>query len=245
MKNLERARQITLTVLALFSLAVGQIPSPPAQPVALLVGQAKIVALKGEVSVQLPQAAAADVAQKGQMLVSETVIGTVKGSAVLELADGSQVEVKPNSRVVLKDPAQGKGFWLEQFLGKVLVKIKKRMEGAPSFRMGTPTAVITVRGTEFLVEVTKKGATLVTVYQGIVAVSGIGPDARPVIIGPGFRTDVEPNRAPEIPREIAPVMRAPREWGDDSRATAPGEREDRQTGDRGEREQPETEREHD
>ena len=54
--------------------------------------------------------------------------------------------------------------------GKILAQVQKRFGNAPSFRMGTPTAVITVRGTRFEVEVNKKNKTVVDVYEGVVAV---------------------------------------------------------------------------
>src|SRR5207302_272355 len=67
-----------------------------------------------------------------------------------------------------------KGFSLELLIGKVVNKIEKRLGSTPSFRMGTPTAVITVRGTRFSVEVTKKQRTEVEVFEDLVEVEGIG-----------------------------------------------------------------------
>ncbi len=206
-----------LLLLAVLPLATGQAPAPQQTP--LPVGQGTVAASKGTVSIRSPQGSALPT-QRGQVLPPETVIETEKGSVLLDLQDGSQVQIKAHSRVVLKDPAQGKGFSLEVFIGEVLTKIKKRLEGAPSFRMGTPTAVITVRGTEFLVEVNKKGKTSLYVYEGSVEVEGLMIGGRPVIVGPGFRTDIPPNREPENPRRI---------YNDDNRG--PGGRSDRDQSD--------------
>lgn len=209
-----------LLLLAALPLATGQAPAPQQTP--LEVGQGTIAAIKGTVLIHSPQGVAQP-AQLRQVLPPGTVIETEKGSLVLDLQDGSQVQIKGHSRVVLKDPTQDKGFSLEVFIGEVLTKIKKRLEGAPSFRLGTPTAVITVRGTEFLVEVNKKGVTALYVYEGTVEVEGTMVGGRTVIVGPGFRTDIPPSREPENPRRIynngdrGPGGRQDREQPDSSR----------------------------
>lgn len=105
---------------------------------------------------------------------------------------------------MLRSPQEGKGFSLELFIGQIIVKVKKRMGETPSFRMGTPSAVITVRGTRFLVEVNKKLKTYVSVFEGIVEVEGIAPGSRAVLIRPGFISGVDQNRSPEDPRESNP-----------------------------------------
>lgn len=182
-----------LTVLLVLASATGQTPAPTALPV----GSATIAELKGDVQLHSPQG---DVltAQHGTSLPAESKIDTGKGSMLLDLQDGSQVLVKPNSHVVLKAPNQGKGYWLELLLGKITAKVQKRLGNSPSFRMGTPTAVITVRGTRFSVDVDKKEKTHVEVYEGLVEVTGFFHGA-PVMVRPGYTTGVEPNRDPEQP----------------------------------------------
>lgn len=189
-------RQIfgSLTVLFVLAAATGQNPSPTALPV----GSATIAEFKGEVQVHSPQGDAVT-AQRGTSLPAESKIDTGKGSMLLDLQDGSQVLVKPNSHVLLKAPNQEKGYWLELLLGKINAKVQKRLGNTPSFRMGTPTAVITVRGTRFSVDVDKKKRTHVEVYEGLVEVAGFFHGA-PVMVRPGFSTGVEENRDPEQPR---------------------------------------------
>ena len=173
--------------------ANGQIP----QPTALPTGSATVSDLKGEVEVHSPQGEVV-AAQRGTVLAAESKIDTAKGSVLLDLEDGSQVLVKSNSHVVLKAPNQAKGYWFELLLGKINAKVQKRLGNAPSFRMGTPTAVITVRGTRFSVDVDKKERTHVEVYEGLVEVSGFFHGA-PVMVRPGFSTGVEHNHDPEPP----------------------------------------------
>jgi ferric-dicitrate binding protein FerR (iron transport regulator) len=186
----------TLTVLLLLVSANGQNPTPTALPV----GSATIAELKGDVQVHSPQGDVVS-AQNGTSLPAESKIDTSKGSMLLDLQDGSQVLVKPNSHVVLKAPNQGKGYWLELLLGKITAKVQKRLGNSPSFRMGTPTAVITVRGTRFSVDVDKKQKTHVEVYEGLVEVAGFFHGA-PVMLRPGYTTGVEQNRDPEQPHGL-------------------------------------------
>lgn len=180
--------------------AAGQDPMPT-QPTSLPVGSATITEVKGEVLLHGPQGETL-AAQRGLVLAAESTIETQKGNLLLELQDGSQVLVKPHSRVVLRDPNQGKGFYLELLIGKVVNKIQKRLGNTPSFRMGTPTAVVTVRGTRFEVEVTKKLRTYVVVYEGLVEVAGLVGGAPPVLVRPGFTTNVDRDRDPAQPREM-------------------------------------------
>lgn len=184
---------VGLTVFLIVVAVAGQNPSPTALPV----GSAMVAELKGDVQVHSPQGDPVTV-QRGTSLPAESKIETGKGSMLLDLQDGSQVLVKANSHVVLKAPNQEKGYWLELLLGKITAKVQKRLGNAPSFRMGTPTAVITVRGTRFSVDVDKKKKTHVEVYEGLVEVAGFFHGA-PVMVRPGYSTGVEQNRDPDRP----------------------------------------------
>ena len=192
------ARCIAFAIFALLLPAAAQAPAP--QP-ASLVGPVTIAAIKGEVAIHALDGGSVASA-RGQLLAPGTVIETKKGSIVFDLADGSQAQVKGNTRVVIKDPAKDQFFSLELLIGKVVTKIKKKLNAEPSFRMGTPTAVITVRGTEFLTEVDKNGKTQVFVYEGVVEVQGILPGSRPVFVRPGFWTEVPPHRPASEPMRI-------------------------------------------
>ncbi|HEX6908140.1 MAG TPA: FecR family protein, partial [Terriglobales bacterium] len=180
------AIQLGLAIALLLPLTAVQ--EPEQQPISLPAGSALLLEVKGKVSVTPPQAAAA-VAQRGMVLPAETSIETAKGSVILLLADGSQVLVKSKTHVVLKSPGGGDGHFLQMFLGEILANIKKRLGETPPFRMGTPSAVITVRGTRFSVRVDKKGRTTVQVFEGTVEVEGLGEKPRAVLIEPGYQTE--------------------------------------------------------
>ena len=207
-------------IVVAFVLAAAQ--NPEAQSTTLAIGSATIGEFKGEVSIRPPQGDSL-AAQPGLVITPDSTIDVGKGSLLLNLADGSQVLVKSHSQVVLKAPDQDKGFSLELLIGKVVNKIQKRLGSTPSFRMGTPTAVITVRGTRFSVDVNKRLRTQVDVFEGLVEVEGLGMVGPPVMIRPGFSTWVERNRNPESPHEIQNLREGP-----ENRMRQPGvERDER------------------
>lgn len=192
-----RVAFVTLLLLAFMSAQT------ETQPTALSIGSAKVSDLKGEVSFRSPQGTEIT-PQRGITLAPDSRIETTKGSVLLELLDGSQILVKAHSNVVLRSPNEGKGYFLELLLGKILAKVQKRVGESPSFRMGTPSAVITVRGTRFLVEVNRKRKTFVDVYEGVVEVAGIAENSPHILVGPGFSSGVDIDRAPEPPRQMNP-----------------------------------------
>lgn len=193
--------RIAALVLVFLTLSVAQVA--PQEQAVLPIGSAIVTEIKGDVVFTSPQGASVS-AQRGITLSADSKVETAKGSVLMMLQDGSQILIKAHSTVVLRAPNQGKGFSLELFIGKLIAKIQKRMEEAPSFRMGTPSAVITVRGTRFSVDVTKKQKTYVEVFEGLVEVNGLAEGSRPVLVRPGFSTDVGYEGAPENPREMGP-----------------------------------------
>jgi FecR protein len=196
MKELSHRVAVLLVLIALN--ASGQ-QAAPQQPTSLPVGSATVADLRGDVSLRSPKGDPL-APRIGQVLDPESTIETGNGSILLTTHDGSQALVKSHSRVVLKSPEVGLGLCLELIIGKLMAKVQKRMGEDPPFRMGTPSAVITVRGTRFEVRVTKDKRTYVEVFEGVVEVRGIMVGGRSVLIRPGFSTDVQYERDPQQPR---------------------------------------------
>jgi hypothetical protein len=101
----------------------------------------------------------------------EIVVTGPDGWGIFQVADGSKFEVYRNSKVVFR---ANRGDWkdlLEVWLGKVRVQIE-HFGGLPNNnKVRTPTAVISVRGTIFDVEVEDQTqTTLVEDEEGVVAV---------------------------------------------------------------------------
>jgi hypothetical protein len=219
-----RCVRTALVTIVLLGLAAAQ--TAPPQPTVLPVASAEITDVKGTVVLHDPQGSPVS-AQRGVILTTDSTIETAKGSVLLSLQDGSQVLVKAHSNVVLKNPNQGKGDLLELLIGKILVKVQKRLGSNPSFRMGTPTAVITVRGTLFSVEVNKR-KTIVKVFEGIVDVAGVTEGAPHVLIQPGFWTQVQNDRPPDQPRQMNPGESPDDGRGGNNSGSPGGDREERE-----------------
>ncbi len=122
---------------------------------------------------------------------TQIVITGPDGSAIFQIADGSTVEVFPNSRFVFRETM---GDWrdlLRVFMGRVRVEIQ-HLGGQPNpNKVRTATAVISVRGTIFDVEVEDSdGTTLVAVEEGRVQVQHVLQPGAPKILNPGEWVEV-------------------------------------------------------
>jgi FecR-like protein len=129
-------------------------------------------------------------------------IRTGDGSYVmLTLADGSYLNVTPNSTVTIQDYwSSGLRGIANILAGKVRFYIEK-LGGQPNpVRVGTPTALIAVRGTIFDVAMDQATQyTEVTCLDGRVGVSTVGLEDREVVLDPGFKTLVAAGQAPLRP----------------------------------------------
>ena len=118
------------------------------------------------------------------------------GYAAFRLADGSTFEIYSNARVTFRDtPGDWKDL-LEVWLGRIRVHIQK-LGGQPNNnRVRTPTAVISVRGTIFDVNVEDDGdVTAVSVEEGLVEVDHrLLRTGKPVPLRPGESIRVYKNQ---------------------------------------------------
>lgn len=201
-------------LIAAMSAAPNQQPSS-AQPNVPLAG-ATISDWKGKVQLKLPGGSLSS-PTRGQVLSSGTLVDTGDGSLVLRLEDGSQILVRAHTRMVLKEPSPADGNYLRLLLGRIRAQVNKRTGGAPPFQLGTPSAVIAVRGTRFDVEVNERSVTEVDVFEGLVEVVGVIAPEKSVFLEPGFSTRVGLDGSPEPPRptgDIRPDTEGPDQQGE-------------------------------
>jgi FecR protein len=167
---------------------------------------------KGKVSIQLPSHTFAS-PSRGLVLPAETVVSTEGGGRMLlRLSDGSDLLVRPETRLLLKQPEAGTWRYVQMLVGRVRAEIQKRLGGAPGFQIGTPSAVISVRGTKFDVEVNRSGITEVDVHEGLVQLDSSRGMGESVLIREGFSSRVGFESGPESPRptrEIRPDLDRP------------------------------------
>lgn len=160
---------------------------------------ATVSEFKGSVSIQLP-GQALHAPTRGEILPAETAVSTEDGRLLLRLSDGSNLLVRPNTRLVLKQPESSGWRYLQLLMGRVRAEVQKRLGGSSGFQMGTPSAVISVRGTKFEVEVNREGLTEVDVHEGVVQLDSAKGMGEAVMIRAGFSSRVGFDAGPESPR---------------------------------------------
>jgi len=181
--------------------------NPPSAPYA----DALVSQWAGKVQLQLVGKPVAQ-PSRGERLPAGTIVDTQDGLMVLVLGDESQILLRPHTRLLLRQPGVGDWNYFEMLLGRIRASIRKRTGGAPPFQLGTPSAVIAVRGTRFDVEVNRQNVTEVDVFEGLVEVGAVGIPGSSVLVGPGFSTRVGMGGTPEPPiqtDEIRPDAQAP------------------------------------
>src|SRR5215467_4135331 len=197
----------TVTGVLLFCLSSAAQQAPAAAVSAPYAG-ATISDFKGKVSIQLPtKALGAPI--RGEVLPPETTVSTDDGRLLLKLADGSDILVRPHTRLVLKQPESNGWKYFEMLIGRVRTSIQKHLGGTPAFQIGTPSAVISVRGTRFDVEVDRRGFTQVDVAEGVVQLEAVSGRGESVLITAGFSSRVGMETGPETPRpthDLRPLL---------------------------------------
>jgi hypothetical protein len=132
----------------------------------------------------------------------------------LEFADGLVVVVGPGTEVGVDDylrPAGGDGGSGLELVLDLLVGIVRLIgpaeAGPRRVQVRTPSAIASVRSTEWIVDATPAGATGVFVRVGTVEVAGRAGVGGSVVLEPGQGTDVRPGAAPTPPATWRPARR--------------------------------------
>lgn len=207
--------RLAFLFLAFFSWAVGSSSAQEQRPVALPTpapfAGATISDWQGKIQLNLPgQPPSAPT--KSEVLPPGTVLETGSGRLLLRLGDGSQILIGPRTRVLVQQPGPSDRSYFQILIGRIRAFINKQTGGTGPFQLGTPGAVVAVRGTEFEIEVSRLRVTEVDVFEGLVEVSGRGATGSSVLVEPGFSTRVGIDGFPEKPRptdEIRPEIERP------------------------------------
>ena len=186
-------------VIGFFSvMGVALAQEPNTVPVSAPFAGATISDWKGKIHLNLPgQPQSAPVI--GETLPPGTVLETGGGKLLLQLTDGSQVLIRAHTRLTVQQPSPSDPGYFQLLLGRIRAMITKHTGGAPPFELGTPSAVIAVRGTQFEVEVNRQQETEVDVSQGVVEVTGRYSHTS-VLVHAGSSTRVGMDSGPEDPR---------------------------------------------
>ena len=100
----------------------------------------------------------------------QVVVTGLDGYAKMELSDQSTIEVFPNSRLVFRANRFNWRDLVDLYLGKIRLHIQRLVNDEETYRVTSPTAVISVRGTILEVEVDIAEDTMVYVETGSVLV---------------------------------------------------------------------------
>ena len=208
------AALVALPLCAALCLCTAQAQGPATGLSPAAFAGAVVAEWKGEVHVQLPGTNML-APKRGQVLTAGTTVETGDGRLMLVLrTDESEILVQPHTRLIVIEAAPSNWNALEVVIGRIRAYIRKRTGGAPPFQMGTPSAVIAVRGTRFDVEVNRQGVSEVDVFEGLVEVANPALSGSSVLVSPGFSTRVGIGTPPEPPvptYEIRPSVDVPEE----------------------------------
>src|SRR5467141_471487 len=167
-------------------------------PATAAIAGATIAEWKGDIRLNLPGQLPSN-PLRGEQLPPGTILDTGSGRLLLRLSDGSEVIVRAHTKLLVQQPSLTDPSFFQLLLGRIRALINKRTGGAVPFELGTPSAVIAVRGTQFDVEVNPRNVTEVDVVDGLVEVYGRNAAGGSVLLDPGFSTRVGMDSSPEQP----------------------------------------------
>lgn len=131
------------------------------------------------------------VLQTGAAIAEDEVVRTGPGArAVLQLADGSQVDVNERTELFVRAAWSGQSIYLQR--GDIIVQAARQRRG--HLRVLTRDSVASVKGTVFAVSA-GLGGTVVSVVEGSVAVSRPGGE---VVLKPGEQAASNPALAGSV-----------------------------------------------
>lgn len=192
----------TIRMLLLAAITVVCLTTEP-----LKNGYARVTLQYGQVSVWRGTAVALFVGS--DIKRQEMIITGHDGYARFEVSDGSWFEVYADSKVVFHDnPTQTYKDLLNVYIGKIKVFIQ-HLNGPNYNSVTTPTAVISVRGTEFVVDVEDDdGTTVVAVDKGLVQVRNTTAAGKEPLLQPGDAIRVYRGQSLGLLADHSGVMKA-------------------------------------
>lgn len=178
----------------------------------------KVEVAKGDVKIK-SGSKLASLSEGSKICSGDTIITAADSRAKLKMADGNELNVSPNSQIVLENyeykPADNKKKVLLNVLkGKVRAATQKEnmyndkaKDGqANSFQVRTKSAVAGVRGTDFLTGYDPSSNKMeVVTFKGKVEVGQIGPSGQilnPISVMAGQRTEAILGQPPAPPKVI-------------------------------------------
>ncbi|MBF0551262.1 MAG: FecR domain-containing protein [Deltaproteobacteria bacterium] len=149
------------------------------------------------------------------------------GKVRILFADNSIVCLGDNTRLIISEytadiPNRQRYGWLTLQMGKAKFFVNGLFKGfnGQSFRVQTPTAIMGVRGTVFIVRARSRITTGVVCLENQIEVACLDYPEQPVILDPNMTSDVTVNRLPSAPRSIDLIQLKQFQAGFDTQANS-------------------------
>jgi prepilin-type processing-associated H-X9-DG protein len=135
--------------------------------------------------------------------VGDTITTGSDGSANLVFFDGSVMEIKASSEILVNELSTASSgstaVSLKEMVGSTINRVAKLVDSASKYEVETPAAVAVVRGTVYDLLVQQNGFTTVRSKEGSVSVTAEG---QTVIVNAGFQSTVAVGEKPSAATEI-------------------------------------------
>lgn len=139
-----------------------------------------------------------------ELAVGDTITTGNNGSAKLTFFDGSVMEIKANSKIVVNELSTAStgstAVSLNEVVGSTINRIGKLVDSASKYEVDTPAAVAVVRGTVFDLLVQQNGTTNVKAEQDSVSFTASGVT---VTVNQGFQSTALVGGTPSTPSAIS------------------------------------------
>ena len=165
----------------------------------------KISSVAGDVQVLRSGSTESVKATNGmELAVGDTITTGSNGSANLVFFDGSVMEIKANSEILINELSTASSgsttVSLNEVVGNTINRVAKLVDSSSKYEVETPAAVAVVRGTVFDMLVQQNGATTVKAEQDSVDFTASGVK---VTVNQGFQSTAVKGGTPSTPIAIA------------------------------------------
>lgn len=158
-----------------------------------------LISVKGKVQVKTVSGEQIS-AETGLVLSEGEQVSTgFNGEVRIKYPNETIVELGANSKVTIERCGEEN---LSNLTVGVLRALVKKLKVREKFEIKTPTAVCSVRGTEFLVEVSADLMTRVSVFSGNVAARNVAGLGEEILLHPQERIEIQQNLPPGLPQKI-------------------------------------------
>ncbi|MBD3272334.1 MAG: hypothetical protein GF384_07340, partial [Elusimicrobia bacterium] len=162
--------------------------------------EAVVTAVSGSVEIEQQDSGTRTPAQIGNLLEAGDRIHTNAAStAEITLSSGHQIYIKEKTSVTIQK-LSAQSTKILQTEGKLRAHVSHLLNNE-EFEVKTPAATCSIRGTEFEVEVSREGQTMLKVFTGVVEAREM-ITGKSVMVGEGQYSSIISGRAPSDPKKF-------------------------------------------